>query len=263
MEMREAGLERAIEAIGGVGALARALGVSQPAVSTWRRIPAERVIAVETATGVARTALRPDLYPESDALPSAREVDEIDLVRAQEYGLLGALLGRAPSREILGRLSALKGDATLLGLAHIALAEAARAAEPDRVSREFFDLFVGLGQGELLPYGSYYLTGFLHERPLARLREDLSRLGIERAEAHREPEDHVAILCEVMAGLCSGAFGAGPGEDRRFFERHLKPWAARFFADLETADGARFYRAVGLVGRTFVEIEAEAFAMDA
>ena len=260
--MREVGLERAIEAVGGVGALARALGVSQPAVSTWRRIPAERVLAVEAATGVSRTALRPDLYPASDPRDGV-EADEIDLLRAREYGLLAVLLGRAPTREVLGGLSGLKGDASPLGRAHIALAEAARTAEPERVSREFFDLFVGLGQGELLPYASYYLTGFLQQRPLARVREDLGRLGIERADGHREPEDHAAILCEVMAGLCAGRFDAEPGEDRRFFERHLQPWAARFFADLETAEGARFYRAVGLVGRAFVEIEAEAFGMDA
>lgn len=260
--MREVGLERAIEAIGGVGALARAIGVSQPAVSTWRRIPAERVLAVETVTGVARTALRPDLYPLTDGDPDV-VIDELDRLRAQEYGLLAVLLGRAPTREILGQLAGLKGDATPLGLAHIALAEAARLAEPERVSREFFDLFVGLGQGDLLPYGSYYLTGFLHERPLARVRADLARLGIERAESHREPEDHAAILCEVMAGLAVGGFDAQPGEDQRFFEAHLKPWAARFFADLETAPAARFYRAVGLLGRTFVEIEAEAFGMDA
>jgi TorA maturation chaperone TorD len=260
--MREVGLERAIEAVGGVRALARALGVSQPAVSTWRRIPAERVLAVEAATGVSRTALRPDLYPASDPSDGV-EVDEIDLLRAREYELLAVLLGRAPTREVFRRLSGLKGDASPLGLAHVALAEAARIAEPERVSREFFDLFIGLGQGELLPYASYYLTGFLQERPLARVREDLSRLGVERADSHREPEDHAAILCEVMAGLCAGRFEAEPGEDRRFFERHFKPWAARFFADLETAEAARFYRAVGLLGRVFVEIEAEAFGMDA
>lgn len=260
--MREVGLERAIEAIGGVGALAQAIGVSQPAVSTWRRIPAERVFAVEAATGVSRSALRPDLYPASDPFAGV-EVDEVDLLRAQEYGLLAVLLGRAPTREVLDQLAGLKGDASPLGLSHIALAEAARIAEPVRVSREFFDLFIGLGQGELLPYASYYLTGFLQERPLARVREDLGRLGIERADSHREPEDHAAILCEAIAGLCAGRFDAEPGEDRRFFERHLTPWAARFFADLETAEAARFYRAVGRIGRTFMEIEAEAFAMDA
>ena len=135
--------------------------------------------------------------------------------------------------------------------------------DPDELSREFFDLFIGVGRGELLPYASYYLTGFLNERPLARVREDLDGLGIERAEGHHDPEDHLAILCEVMAGLAAGRFEAERGAERRFFERHLKPWAARFFADLETARHARFYRPVGTIGRLFMEIEAQAFAMDA
>lgn len=262
--MREGGLDHAIQAAGGIGALARALGISQPAVSNWRRIPAERVLAVEALTGVHRSVLRPDLYPMSEgARPSDIELDEIDLLRAHEYGLLAVLLGRAPGAEVLARVAELKGDASPLGIAHIRLAEAAAAADPEAVSREFFDLFVGVGRGELLPYGSYYLTGFLHERPLARVREDLARLGIERAEEQREPEDHIAILCEVMAALASRRFDTEAGADRPFFDRHLKPWAARFFADCETARHARFYRTVGAVGRQFMEIEAEAFAMDA
>jgi TorA maturation chaperone TorD len=264
MEMREGGLERAIEAAGGIGALARALGISQPSVSNWQKIPAERVLAVEAVTGVARSVLRPDLYPaeERDA-DAALTVDEIDALRAQEYNLLAVLLGRAPTREVLERVARLKGDASALGLAHIALAEAAANADENAVSREFFDLFIGVGRGELLPYASYYQTGFLYERPLARLREDLAAIGAEATGRQSEPEDHIAILCEVMAGLAMGEFEAKPGADRRLFERHLKPWAARFFADLETANAARFYRAVGRVGRVFMEIEAEAFAMDA
>ncbi len=260
--MREGGLDHAIRAAGGIGALARALGLSQPAISDWHRIPAERVLAVEALTGVHRTALRPDLYPMTDDAPPT-EIDEVDLLRSHEYGLLAVLLGRAPSAEVLARVAELKGDASPLGLAHIRLAEAAAAADPDAVSREFFDLFVGVGRGELLAYGSYYLTGFLHERPLVRVREDLAKLGIERAEEQREPEDHIAILCEVMAALASGRFDTEAGADRPFFERHLKPWAARFFADCETAQHARFYRAVGTVGRLFMELEAEAFALDA
>ena len=262
METREGGLEAAIRAAGGVGVLARALGVPQPSVSDWRRIPAERVLAVESLTGVPRSTLRPDLYPADAPAEAARAVDEIDLLRAHEYALLAALLARAPDRDLLTRVAALKGDATLLGMAHVALAEAAASVEPDAISREYFDLFVGVSRGELLPYVSYYLTGFLYERPLARVREDFRRLGIEAAEGHSEPEDHIATLCEVMAGLAAGQFAAEPGAERRFFERHLKPWAARFFADLETAKLARFYRAVGGVGRLFMEIEAEAFAMD-
>ncbi|HEX2555948.1 MAG TPA: Cro/CI family transcriptional regulator [Microvirga sp.] len=262
--MREGGLDHAIRAAGGIGALARALGISQPAVSSWRRVPSERVLAVESLTGIHRTVLRPDLYPMTDEpLPHDADVDEVDLLRAHEYGLLALLFGRAPSAEVLARLAELKGDVSPLGLAHIRLAEEAAAADPDAVSREFFDLFIGVGRGELLGYGSYYLTGFLHERPLVRVREDLARLGIERVEEQREPEDHIAILCEVMAALAARRFGTEEGADRPFFERHLKPWAARFFADCETARHARFYRAVGTVGRLFMELEAEAFALDA
>jgi TorA maturation chaperone TorD len=195
--------------------------------------------------------------------PPDLRADDIDLLRSHEYDLLAVLLGRAPTREVLERLSALKGDATPLGLAHLALADAAAEADPDALQREFFDLFVGVSRGELLPYASYYLTGFLHERPLASVRESLSGLGIERADNVFEPEDHIAILCEVMAGLAAGRFETEPGADRRFFERHLRPWAPRFFVDLETAKSANFYRTVGRVGGLFMDIEAEAFAMDA
>jgi TorA maturation chaperone TorD len=262
METREGGLDAAIRAAGGIGALARALGISQPAVTNWRRVPAERVLAVESLTGVPRTTLRPDLYPLEGPAPDASAVDEVDRLRAHEYVMLSALMARAPSRDLLARVAALRGDATPLGLVHIALAQAAASSDVDAVSREYFDLFVGLGRGEFIPYGSYYLTGFLYERPLARVREDFQRLGIERADGQSEPEDHIAILCEVMAGLADGRFEPEPGAERRFFERHLKPWAARFFADLETAPSARFYRSVGAVGRLFMEIEAEAFAFD-
>src|SRR5207302_1726370 len=111
-----------------------------------------------------------------------------------------------------------------LGLAHAALAEAASEADPVRVEREFFELFIGLGRGELMPYGSFYLTGFLNERPLARLRDDLRVLGIERAQGNPEPEDHAATLCEIMAGLISGQFEAQAGADKQIFDKHLAPW---------------------------------------
>jgi TorA maturation chaperone TorD len=263
-EARELGLQEAIKAAGGIGVLARALGISQPSVSNWQRIPAERVLAVEALTGVSRSVLRPDLYPrENEETDAGRAVDEVDVLRSHEYRLLAILLSRAPTADVLTKVAAFQGDPSPLGMAHIELAQAAERADPDALQREFFDLFIGVGRGELLPYVSYYLTGFLHERPLARVRQDLGELGIERAEGLFEPEDHVAFLCEVMAGLAAGHFDAEPGADRRFFERHLKPWAPRFFADLETARFAKFYRPVGVVGRLFMEIEAEAFAMDA
>ncbi len=187
--------------------------------------------------------------------------DEADLGRARLYRLLATLLVQPPGQELLFRLAGVAGDETAVGSALGTLAEAAGNATAEGVEREFFDLFIGLGRGELLPYASYYLTGFLHERPLARLRGDLARLGVARAEGVAEPEDHIATLCEVMAGLIDGSFAAPAGEDGRFFERYLKPWAGRFFSDLEGAKAARFYRAVGGLGARFVAIEAEALAL--
>ena len=222
--MRDAGLEQAIKAAGGVASLARAISIAQPSVSAWSRIPAERVLAVESLTRVHRFILRPDLYGPLEGQVSLKsEVDEIDHLRAAEYGLLSLLLGKAPDSDTLSRVAALKGDASDLGMAHIELAAAAAASDDRAVSKEFFGRFIGVGRGDLLPYASYYLTGFLHERPLARVREDLDRLGIERAGPSREPEDHIAILLEVMAGLARGDFEADFAEQARFFERHLKP----------------------------------------
>ncbi len=254
--MRDAGLEEAIRAAGGVGALALKIGISQPSVYNWSRVPADRVVAVEAVTGVTRAVLRPDLYGE----PSAT-IDDVDAARAAEYALLAALLARAPDAEMLKRLARLRGDATPLGRAHAALAPAAAAPSAERAAREFFDLFIGIGRGELMPYGSYYLTGFLHERPLARLREDLGKLGIERVEGNCEPEDHAAILCEIMAGIVAGEFPAPAGSDKALFDAHLAPWIGRFFADLENAEAADLYRAVGALGRLFIGIESEAFAL--
>jgi TorA maturation chaperone TorD len=257
--MRDVGLDEAIRVAGGVGALARKIGISQPSVSNWARIPAERVLSVEAATGVSRAILRPDLYAGHSG--TGGDVDEVDAARAQEYALLSVLLARAPDAALLARLATLRGDANPLGLAHAALAEAAERANVERVEREYFDLFIGLGRGELLPYGSYYLTGFLHERPLARLRADLGKLGIERTAGQAEPEDHAAILCEIMAGLASRRFPAPAGADRELFEQHLEPWIGRFFADLEQAEAADFYRRIGTLGRVFIEIETDAFAL--
>jgi TorA maturation chaperone TorD len=255
--MRDNGLSEAIRAVGGVSELARQIGISQPSVSNWTRIPAERVIAVEAVTGVDRTVLRPDLYGGG----GAREADEIENARAHEYALLATLLLRAPDAHLLGSLASLRGDPSPLGLAHIALADAAAQSTVEQVEREYFDLFIGMGRGELLPYGSYYLTGFLQERPLARLREDLTSLAIARAEGMVEPEDHAGVLCEIMAGLAGRRLPAPAGSDRLIFEKHMTPWIGRFFADLESAQAAKFYRSVGKLGRIFIDIEAEAFSL--
>ena len=255
--MRDAGLDEAITGGRRRGRACPKIGISQPSVSNWSRVPAERVLAVEAVTGVSRAVLRPDLYDEQPAA----DVDEVDAARAQEYALLATLLARAPDAGAARRGSrGLRGDASPLGLAHAALAEAAAATDAEQVEREYFDLFIGLGRGELLPYGSYYLTGFLHERPLARLREDLGALGIERAEGNAEPEDHAAILCEIMAGLAAAA-----SRRRRAPTRAVREASGALDRPLLRRSGARrgggFLPPVGTLGRVFMEIETEAFAL--
>ena len=188
-------------------------------------------------------------------------VDDVDRARAREYALLATLLSKSPDAGMIGRLAVLRGDASPLGATHTALAKAAAKATADSVKIEYFDLFDALGRGGLLPYASYYLTGSLYGRPLARLRETLQSLGIERTEHHSEPEDHAAILCEIMAGVAGGRIPAPVETQREFFEKHLAPWIGRFFADLERAKAADLYRRIGTLGRVFVEIEGEAFAL--
>jgi TorA maturation chaperone TorD len=253
--MRDPGLQQVIRTAGGVRGLSRLLGISQPAVSNWTRVPADRILQVESLTGVPRFLMRPDLYG-GTAMEQA--LDPIEQARAEEYALLGVLLQAAPGMDLLSGLSRLKGDTSPLGAAHSQLGMAASDTKAQEIEDEFFRLFIGLGRGELMPYASYYLTGFLHDRPLAKVRADLARLGIERAAHISEPEDHIAVLCEVMSGIVSGRFADETVDPRRFFDRHLKPWADRFFADLQAASTTAFYQAVGTVGRVFIEIEKEA-----
>jgi TorA maturation chaperone TorD len=192
---------------------------------------------------------------------SRRIVDEIDQGRAREYALLATLLSHSPDSRFLSRLAGLRGDASPIGIAHTALGEAAGRVNEEIVSQEYFTLFAGLGQGQFLPYSSHYLTGALYGRPLAQIRDTLQTLGIEKAPGRSEPEDHAATLCEVMAGLVGGNIVAPAGADRDFFEQHLLPWIGRFFVELERAEAADFYRYVGSLGQTFIDIEAEALAL--
>jgi TorA maturation chaperone TorD len=200
---------------------------------------------------------------DAEATSAARQVDEIDHARAREYSLLATLLSHSPDAQTIKHLACLSGDTTKLGAAHATLGAAAARLNPEQIEREYFDLFVGLGRGELFPYASYYLTGYLYGRPLARLRETLRQIGLERTEGKSEPEDHAAVLFEVMAGLADGQITAPGGTDRNIFENHLKPWIGQFFSDLEQADSAIFYSCVGTLGRIFMEIETEGFSLSA
>jgi TorA maturation chaperone TorD len=269
-------LATAVEIVGGQAQLARLLGVSQPNVWHWlhkaERVPGEYVLKIEAATGgrVSRHELRPDLYPRSmtgndDGAAVGEGLSAEDRMRADCYRLLGRMLAAPPPQETLEAVGRLLGGTGEFGAAVDALAAAARAADEEAVEREYHDLFIGLARGELVPFASYYRTGFLYDKPLAKLRDDMDRFGIAAAPGASDPEDHIASLCEMMAGLIGGAFGAPVdlARQRQFFNSHLAPWAPRFFADLEQAKAARFYRPVGTVGRILMAIESEAFALSA
>jgi len=190
-------------------------------------------------------------------------IDPIDQTRSEHYRFLSQLLTAPPNAQALAQIAALEGDGTAMGQAVNALAKAARKAEPKAVEREYFELFIGVGRGELLPYASFYLTGFLNERPLAELRGDLARLGVARAEGRHEPEDHIALLFEVMADMAAGEIDMDAAGQAAFFTRHIAPWGGQFFDDLAIAPSARFYRPLAEIGRLLTDIEQRAFALAA
>ena len=197
---------------------------------------------------------------EMNASPVAPE----DQVRASLYSLLGNLLLQIPNQTTLDQLSALEGEPGDVGSAINALSQIAKSMTPASVEREYNMLFIGVGRGEVLPYASYYLTGFLHEKPLADLRGKMRELGIQRKQGISEPEDHLGALCEMMAGMISGTFGQPMSlqTQKEFFSAHVAPWAAHCFSDLEKAESAVLYAPVGSLGRLLVGIEQESFRIE-
>lgn len=199
----------------------------------------------------------------SGVLEPTLDVSAEDQLRAQAYRLLARFLSAPPRPADLRLAAELEGDDAPFGQAITTFARVAALTSESAAADEYQELFIGLVRGELVPYGSYYLTGFLHEKPLARLRADMGRLGLAREEGVHEPEDHIASLCEMMAGLIDGSFGAPLPllEQKQFFESHIGGWAPIFFRDLEIAKASALYAALGSVGRVFMEIEDGSFAM--
>ncbi|MVO18036.1 TorD/DmsD family molecular chaperone [Parasedimentitalea huanghaiensis] len=192
-------------------------------------------------------------------------VTEEDRLRADLYNFLGLLLATPPEQMLLEQTAVLSGDDGDLGTAINALAKLASLSKAATVESEFNKLFIGLGRGELLPYASYYLTGFLNEKPLAALRRDMAARGMTRGQNVYEPEDNIASLMEMMGALIVGRFGepASLVDQKTFFNKHIGPWAGHFFSDLEAAKNSVLYASVGAVGRVFMEIESEGFRMSA
>lgn len=189
-------------------------------------------------------------------------VDQEQVYRAAAYSLLAALLRSVPDQAIIDHIRNLsdfpeQGDDLSISMHMLGLA--AKSCNEVSIDDEYHNLFIGLGRGELVPYGSWYLTGFLMEKPLGLLRRDLSTLGFERSSETHEPEDHVAALCEVMSLIIDE--GREYDEQRLFFETHMGPWMGEFFNDLSQAKSAVFYRAVGRFGQAFIVFEQQYMSM--
>jgi TorA maturation chaperone TorD len=197
--------------------------------------------------------------------PEYRDALPEDRLRSGTYTLLASLLSAPPDTTLLARLQSIEpapAPQDTLAQAWIQLARSAAKAAVDPLNDEFHALFIGIGRGELVPYGSWYKTGFLMERPLGDLRRDLAALGYQRSETVREPEDHAAALCEVMALLILDQ-RVSPYSQRNFFQTHVGSWMAAFFKDLEQARNALFYQAVGRLGYEFIQLEQRYLAMEA
>jgi len=179
--------------------------------------------------------------------------------RAGAYALLASLLGHPPTASVLAQIGQLDAEQVTscdeFGLALASLELAAQTARVEEIEDEFYTLFIGIGRGELMPYGSWYQTGFLMERPLSLLRDDLQELGYEQSESASEPEDNAASLCEVMAVMITEQRSFNT--QARFFKTHIAPWMGRFFDDLQASDSAVFYKTVARFGVAFLALEQQ------
>ncbi len=188
-------------------------------------------------------------------------VDIEDQHRSSIYALLSNLLSSPPSKDTLNKVRSLVGGENRIGESINSLSVLSDKLDIKTIEREYHNLFIGVGRGELLPYASFYMTGFLNEKPLANLRDDMKKIGISRSTNNSDPEDHIASLCEMMSGIITNRFYTALSfkQQNDFFATHLGPWAKHFFDDLTAAEFSVFYAPVGSLGKAFMEIETEAF----
>jgi len=192
------------------------------------------------------------------------DVSDEDALRADMYDFLASLLRKEPTDELIDKISELDGDQTPIGSACLTLAHLAKTMDKGLIRNEYVEMFIGVGRGEVLPFASYYLTGFLNDKPLSNLRADMADIGIVRVKGVKEPEDHIASLFDIMSGLIRGRFGRifSTAEQADFFNKHIEPWAGLLMRDIEAAKTGLFYAPVGSIGKSFLEIESAAFSMD-
>ena len=198
---------------------------------------------------------------------TAKTIDIVDTeeqLRADMYSFLASLLRAEPSEDLVKQLTNLDSDDSPIGKSIKTLSKLASSLDLPTIRDEYVKIFIGVGRGEILPFASYYLTGFLKDKPLAKLRNDMKEIGIELAENVKEPEDHIASLFDMMSGLILGKFNKkfSIGEQKDFFNKHLNPWVDLLMRDIESSKIAVFYSPVGTIGREFIEIERSSFSMD-
>lgn len=203
----------------------------------------------------------------TDASPPTSSALDEETARAEVYGLLAQLFYAPPTPELLAALRVAPTEAPAAGgfleEPWRALVGVCRDMDDTDVAAEHDALFGGVGKPEVYLFGSHYLTGFLNERPLARLREDLAGLGLARDEAMPETEDHLAYLCEVMRYLIAGDDVAVSNLTRQqaFFADHLQPWASAACDAVTGHPRARFYARLADFTRAFLGVEQQGFDM--
>ena len=201
----------------------------------------------------------------AQALAFTTPDDGEELARAELYGLLARLYVAAPDEPLLAqfRLAVTQApqEGAFLEAPWQDLVAAMRATDARAAADEYDALFLGVGKPEVFLYGSYYLAGFLNEKPLAALRTELARLGLGRDEGAGETEDHVAYVFEVMRYLIAGddVEVCNLEQQRRFFRAHVQPWLGSCCEALAAHPRARVYRAVAGFTQKFVEVEAQGF----
>jgi TorA maturation chaperone TorD len=198
--------------------------------------------------------------------PSTSALDE-ETARAEIYGLLAQLYYVAPTPDLLSALRVAVTEAPAQGAfleePWRALVGTAREMGDQAIAQEYDALFGGVGKPEVYLFGSHYLTGFLNEKPVARLREALAGLGLARDEAMPETEDHIAYVCEVMRYLIAGddAGFANLTSQSAFFSEHLQPWLGLMCDAISAHPKAHFYARVAEFTRAFANVEAQGFDM--
>jgi len=199
-------------------------------------------------------------------LMQSSALDE-ETARSELYGLLALCYYAQPTTEFIANLRVAATETPAAGAFLEAswcdLVGVAREMTPEEIQSEYQALFGGIGKPEVYLYGSHFLSGFLNEKPLARLRTDLTSLGLARDDAMSETEDHVAYLFEVMRFLIAGedVAVANLTQQQKFFSSHLQPWVLLMCDDLQAHPKARFYSALGALTRAFMGVETQGFDM--